>query len=416
MWALLGALLLASGGSVSGSPVNYLEPRSNNGQQPAFYGAASQGNSPEFSVRGKQGAVSSEVDICSNIGAQLLQEGGSAIDAVIGTALCVGSIASYHSGLGGGGHALLRSPITQDGNTNKKRSTGQDAQSKSANYIHVDFREVAPSLSTENMYAAQPNTSLYGGLAVGVPGEPKAWWDLHQKYGQLEWAKVFEPAIELNRQGFKVTTELAKAINTTTYPFLCSDSLWAEVYCPNGKAAQLGDTIKKERFAKTLELIAQKGIDPYYYGEIAEDIVDTIHNNNVYKGIMKLEDLYNYNVEFRQPRNVTLRNGKYKLFGTVAPLLVVLCSPPCRRLISIMLMDRRTWPMSMCQRTVLSKRTSSRTVNEQTTATQSLSATCQHLRVNTYSCRSPRRTRPRSTILAPSLRHTTFLATRTRKY
>ncbi|KAJ1023501.1 hypothetical protein NDA16_003118 [Ustilago loliicola] len=324
-WAALLAALLQvaiSSDRASASPVTYpfLEVR-NNGGQPAFYGAASQGNAPAYSVTGKNGAVSCEVDVCSNIGAQLLQEGGSAVDSVIGTALCVGSISSFHSGFGGGGHALLRSPVSQDANTNHKRSNDQDAHSKSANYIHVDFRETAPAASTEDMYSSNPvkNASLYGGLAVGVPGEPKAWWDLHQKYGRLPWAKVFEPAITLNREGFKVTTELAKAINTTQYPFLCSEPLWSEVYCPGGKPAELGQTIKKQRFAKTLELLAQHGIDPFYYGDIAGDIVDTIHNNNIYKGIMTREDLANYKVEFRKPRNVTLRGEKYELYGTVAP-------------------------------------------------------------------------------------------------
>ncbi|TKY86150.1 hypothetical protein EX895_004975 [Sporisorium graminicola] len=318
--ALVAALLLASSSeSVRASPI-HLEPRNNN-KQPAFYGAASQGNSPEYSVKGKHGAVSSEVDICSNIGAELLQQGGSAVDSIIGTALCVGSIASYHSGLGGGGHALLRFPVSQDASANQKRSNDNDAHSQTASYIHIDFREVFPAAAYETMYQDAPvkNASLYGGLAVGVPGEPKAWWDLHQKYGQLPWAKVFKPAIELNRRGFKVTTELAKALNVTQYPFLCSDKRWSQFYCPNGKIAQLGDTIKKERLAKTFELLAHKGIDPFYYGGIASDIVDTIADNKVLKGIMTRQDLADYEVKFRQPHNVSLRDGKYRIYGTVAP-------------------------------------------------------------------------------------------------
>lgn len=321
--AILGALVLTAGSQTSASPIHGIVDREsrNNGKQPSFYGAASQGNSAEYSVEGKHGAVSSEVDVCSNIGAQLLQQGGSAVDSIIGTALCVGSIASYHSGLGGGGHAVLRSPITNDDRTNRKRSNPNDARSKTSTYVHIDFREVFPAAATEGMYTNNPvkNASLYGGLAVGVPGEPKAWWDLHQKYGKLEWSKVFEPAITLNRRGFKVTAELAKALNTTQYPFLCKDKRWSRFYCVNGKVAQLGDTIKKERFAKTLELIASKGVDPYYYGEIADDIVDTIANNKVLKGILTKHDLANYKVEYRNPRNVTLRDGKYRLFGTVAP-------------------------------------------------------------------------------------------------
>ncbi|KAI3476575.1 hypothetical protein L1887_61817 [Cichorium endivia] len=315
--AAVAAAALLVCGHVSASPLPHLERDT----LPSFYGAKSQGESPEFGVYGTHGAVSSEVDVCSNIGAELLKAGGSAVDSVIGTALCVGSIASYHSGLGGGGHALLRSPVSSDERTNQRRATHADAHAKSANYIHVDFREMAPGAATEDMYSSNPvrNASLYGGLAVGVPGELNAWWHLHQKYGKLDWAQVFRPAIQLNRNGFKVTTELAGAINITQYPFLCSEPLWSEVYCANGTAAGLGDTIKKTRFADTLELIANKGISPFYSGEIAKDIVETIHNNTVLKGIMTLDDLAKYSVEFRQPRSVSLRGGKYKLFGTVAP-------------------------------------------------------------------------------------------------
>ncbi|PWY97475.1 gamma-glutamyltranspeptidase [Testicularia cyperi] len=263
---------------------------------------ADQGNAPEFSVRGRNGAVSSEVDVCSNIGAGLLQQGGSAVDAIIGTALCVGSIASYHSGLGGGGHALLRSKGGKS-------------------YYHIDFRETAPAAATEDMYTSNPvkNASLYGGLAVGTPGEPRAWYELHQKYGKLPWKTIFEPAITLNRDGFKVTYELSKAINTTQYPFLCTESLWAEVYCPDGKPAELGQTIKKPRFADTLELIAEQGIQPFYNGEIATDIVDTIQNNKVLKGITTKQDLADYTVEWRTPNSVSIRDGKYRVYGTVAP-------------------------------------------------------------------------------------------------
>lgn len=296
--AICSGLLALAASAALASPVN-MEQRNN---QPSFYGAPSQGNAPDYSVRGTNGAVSSEVDICSNIGVELLQQGGSAVDALVGTVLCVGSIASYHSGLGGGGHALLR---TEGG----------------AEYHHIDFRETAPAASTEDMYSANPvkNASLYGGLAVGTPGEPMAWYQLHQQYGKLSWKQVFQPAIKLNNEGFKVTAELAKAINTTQYPFLCTDPLWAEVYCPNGEPAVLGQTIKKPRLAKTLKIIANHGIKPFYQGSIADDIVRTVQNNSVYNGIMTKQDLANYTVQFRKPNNVTIRNGKYKVFGTVAP-------------------------------------------------------------------------------------------------
>lgn len=91
------------------------------------------------------GAVSSESAICSNIGTQLIKDGGNAVDALVGTVFCVGTMATYHSGIGGGGFMLLRD--------------------KDGNYEFVDFRETAPAAAFEDMYQNNTDASLYGGLA-----------------------------------------------------------------------------------------------------------------------------------------------------------------------------------------------------------------------------------------------------------
>lgn len=93
----------------------------------------------------KQGAVASQSSVCSEIGIQLLKEGGNAVDALVGTAFCVGVIGMYHSGIGGGGFLLLR---LSDGT-----------------YEFVDMRESAPAAATQDMYNEDENLSLYGGLA-----------------------------------------------------------------------------------------------------------------------------------------------------------------------------------------------------------------------------------------------------------
>jgi len=93
----------------------------------------------------KLGAVASESSICSTIGTQLLRDGGNAADALVGTVFCIGVIAMYHSGIGGGGFMIVRS------------SDGQ--------YEFIDFRETAPAAATEDMYTNATDLSLYGGLA-----------------------------------------------------------------------------------------------------------------------------------------------------------------------------------------------------------------------------------------------------------
>lgn len=101
----------------------------------------------------KLGAVASENSICSRIGTRLLEDGGNAVDALVGTVFCVGVTSMYHSGIGGGGFLLLRSP--------------------NGTYEFVDFRETAPAAAFEDMYKGNVNASIYGGLAryVGL-GRP----------------------------------------------------------------------------------------------------------------------------------------------------------------------------------------------------------------------------------------------------
>lgn len=92
------------------------------------------------------GAVASESSVCSKIGISLLEQGGNAIDALVGTTFCVGVVGMYHSGIGGGGFMLIR-----------------DSQGE---FEFVDFREVASSTYFEDMYVNDSSLSLYGGLAV----------------------------------------------------------------------------------------------------------------------------------------------------------------------------------------------------------------------------------------------------------
>ncbi|PWN52928.1 gamma-glutamyltranspeptidase [Violaceomyces palustris] len=261
-----------------------------------FRNAPSQGGSPEYSLTGRHGAVATEVDVCSNIGVQLLEQGGSAADAIIGASLCVGSIAAFHSGIGGGGFGLLRT--------------------KSGEYEMFDFRETMPALGNETMYSnnSNPKASTVGGLAVGVPGELRAWEALHKRYGKLPWKTLFRPAIDLNSKGFKVPNQLASGLNTKSYPYICTDPYFKEVYCPNGTAKAEGETIYRKRYARTLKTISEEGADAFYEGEIATNTVAMVQARG---GILSLEDLKNYTVVYRSPNNITF--GGSRVFAGVAP-------------------------------------------------------------------------------------------------
>ncbi|KAF5383428.1 hypothetical protein D9757_006100 [Collybiopsis confluens] len=241
------------------------------------------------------GGVATEAAPCTEIGIDILKQGGNAADAIIASGLCVGVISAYHSGIGGGGFMIVR--------FNTKG--GHD-------YEMIDFRETMPAAGNETMFVNNTAASVVGGLSVGVPGDLRGWEMLHKRHGTLPWADLVMPAAKIARDGFTVNVDLAAAIEL--FPFVAQDPLWAETYAPNGTALTEGDTCYRKRLAVTLEKIAKEGADALYTGEVAVNIAETVHTNN---GIMTLNDLANYSAIVRQPRNITYRNTR--IFSTVAP-------------------------------------------------------------------------------------------------
>ncbi|KAI2622365.1 gamma-glutamyltransferase 1 [Hypoxylon sp. NC1633] len=244
----------------------------------------------------KLGAVASESAVCSRIGTDLLQAGGNAADALVGTVFCIGVIGMYHSGIGGGGFMLVR---------------GSDGK-----YEFIDFRETAPAAAFETMYNNNTAASLYGGLASGVPGELRGLEYLHKKYGKLPWHKVVTPAVHVARHGFNVTEDLVRYMNSVTPNgnFLTEDPSWAIDFAPKGYRVKLGETITRKRYADTLEVIAAEGPDAFYTGPIAEATIAALAKKN---GTMTLDDLKNYTVAIRKPSVITYRG--HKLAATSAP-------------------------------------------------------------------------------------------------
>ncbi|KAH7391200.1 putative gamma-glutamyltranspeptidase 1 [Cadophora sp. MPI-SDFR-AT-0126] len=238
---------------------------------------------PAKNTDAKLGAVASESAVCSKIGTDILKSGGNAADA-----FCIGVIGMYHSGLGGGGFATVRS--------------------KKGKYEFVDFREMAPAAAFETMYSpplSNSNYSLYGGLASGVPGEVRGLEYIHKKYGSLPWKNVILPAVKVARYGFPVTEDLVSYMGSST--FMVTDPTWAIDFAPNGTRLGLGDAMTRKRYADALECIANDGPDAYYHGWIAASTIKALQASN---GTMTLSDLANYTAQVRSTSNITYRGFK----------------------------------------------------------------------------------------------------------
>lgn len=211
---------------------------------------------------GKHAMVSCDVPLCSTMGKNILLAGGNAADAAVTVALCIGSVNLHSSGIGGGGFVVS----SRDNDT-----------------ISIDAREVAPARAHKNMYDGKPQLAQYGGLAIAVPGEVAGLYELYSRHGSgnLTWAELFAPVVQLNRQGWaapEIWVRAARRLHLlvlSNAPSLART--WDFLYKPHSSdVVDVGDIITRPQYADTLELIARNGSAAVFYdpaGPIAPHLV-----------------------------------------------------------------------------------------------------------------------------------------------
>jgi gamma-glutamyltranspeptidase/glutathione hydrolase len=215
----------------------------------------------------------------------MLSKGGNAIDAVVAAAFTMAVVGPYHSGLGGGGFAVFTVP---------------------QGTFAFDFREVAPSAATRDMFVEAgvvvPGRSTDGALSVAVPGAVKGYLELHAKYGKLPRAVVLAPAIRAATKGFPVTPKY-ESLARVRESCLRKDVEASRIFLrPNRDGVPsvppLGTLITQPDLAKTLQLLSAKGASPFYEGALADAMVATVSAN---QGILTKADLKSYATRWRTP-------------------------------------------------------------------------------------------------------------------
>ena len=233
----------------------------------------------------------------SKIGRDILNKGGSAMDAVIAVQMVLNLVEPQSSGIGGGGFLLY-------------------FDKKSSNLSFYDGREIAPSKIKKEFFLDNNGDPLkfydiaIGGMGIGVPGIVSMLEMGHQDYGLLKWKNLFEPAIKLSENGFKISTRLNNAINKDKYLRFFPQS---KKYFYKKKF----DVLKNPNFANTLRIISLKKSKGFYQGIIAKNIVYAAQNSPIKKGIIELNDLKNYEAKKRKPLCGKYR--EYKICSSPLP-------------------------------------------------------------------------------------------------
>ncbi|XP_041373230.1 glutathione hydrolase 1 proenzyme-like [Gigantopelta aegis] len=231
-------------------------------------------------------AVASDVPQCSDIGKSILQKNGNAVDSAIATLLCMGLADAHHMGIGGGFFMTIYN-----------RTTGKS--------VIIDARETAPLAADKNMF--QNVSSDIGGLSIAVPGEIKGYWAAHQEFGSLPWRDLFLPAISMVQKGFKVPNKLAVALDESR-DWIMKDKSMREAYVnkKTGDVYKEGEIRRDPKLAKTLQIIADEGMQAFYNGSLTDDILSDINERD---SIITKADLLQYVAERKDPLTSTLHDN-----------------------------------------------------------------------------------------------------------
>ena len=247
--------------------------------------------------------VSTANPLASQTGRDILLGGGNAIDAAVAVQLVLNLVEPQSSGLGGGGFLLYFD------NKNKK-------------LIFYDGRETAPSKIKKEHFLDKNGQSLsfydaaVGGLAVGVPGLVSMLELVHKEYGMMKWESLFKPAINLSLEGFPISSRLHNQIKKDNYLHLIPNT--SKYFYENTNIPKkVGYILKNKEFAETLKIISVGRSKAFYQGNLAKEIISTIQNSPIRKGVMNLEDLKNYKAIKQNP--ICGKYRKYKVCSASLP-------------------------------------------------------------------------------------------------
>lgn len=246
-------------------------------------------------VQSRNGMVASEHRLASEVGLQILQKGGNAVDAAVAMGFALAVTLPNAGNLGGGGFMLLH-------------------DAKTGSNHALDFRETAPAAAHRNLYLDEQGNviegeSIYSHRSIGVPGSVAGLEHALHNWGSMSLKEVIRPAIRLANKGFPVSHTLAKMLSVQQEQ-LGQWPATREIFFRDGRPLRAGEQLVQKDLARSLKLIARQGGKAFYEGKIGEAIVEEMQRHG---GLISMQDLANYRAIERTPVS-----GDYRGFEVVS--------------------------------------------------------------------------------------------------
>jgi gamma-glutamyltranspeptidase/glutathione hydrolase len=257
---------------------------------------AASGRSEKAQAEATRHMVAAANPLAAEAGLEVLREGGSAVDTAIAVQMVLGLVEPQSSGLGGGAFLI---------------HWDETAKAIAA----FDGRETAPAAATPGRFLKADGSpmsfdqAVRSGLSVGVPGVVRMLELAHARHGKLPWSRLFERAITLARSGFAMSPRL-NALLSMEGTDRFSPAARAVYFDAKGHPIAVGALVRNEAYAETLEVIAAKGAQAFYEGEIAQAIVEAVAAAPFAKGDLTLDDLKSYTALEREPLCFAYRGRK----------------------------------------------------------------------------------------------------------
>ena len=255
----------------------------------------------------ENGAVATAHPIAAQVGVDILERGGNAVDAAVATGFCLAVIEPWNSSIAGHGQMIVHM-------AGQRRTVAVDYGHRAPRAATADmFRIVGQTVVGNGIYEVEERANAVGHRSVGVPGITAGMCRAHELFGVLPLEQLLEPAVHYAREGFEADPT-ARLMTATYMPNLVRYGEAASIFLPDGYPPPPRAKVVQRDLADTLERIGREGKDALYRGEVAAAIDEEMRKNG---GVLSAQDLADYEAQVLEPVSTAYRG--YELLGSPVP-------------------------------------------------------------------------------------------------